>query len=122
LLQTIDSTFATYSVPGHRDIWNPIDNAIAAIRYMYAGYGHIVGPSGTGYDQGGILPPGVTLAVNNTGKPEMVVPAAAGFGGVNVTVNVYGSVTSERDLAKTIRDHLVRDGRRNGGGMFAGTA
>lgn len=41
LLQTIDSTFAAYALPGHNDIWNPVDNAIAAIRYMIDRYGSI---------------------------------------------------------------------------------
>lgn len=49
LLQTIDSTFSTYALPGHTDIWNPYDNALAAVRYMLARYGRIVGPSSTGY-------------------------------------------------------------------------
>jgi hypothetical protein len=54
--------------------------------------------------------------------PEAIVPLGRYGGGTTVNVYVAGSVASERDLAKTIRDHLVRDGRRNGGGMFAGTA
>lgn len=49
ILQTIDSTFSQYAVPGHTDIWNPLDNTLAAIRYMLARYGHIVGPSNSGY-------------------------------------------------------------------------
>lgn len=53
LLQTIDGTFSSYMMPGHGDIWNPIDNAIAAIRYMFARYGHIMGASGSGYARGG---------------------------------------------------------------------
>lgn len=56
LLQTIDSTFAAYSLPGMKNIFNPIHNAVAAIRYMYANYGHIVGPSSSGYAAGGELP------------------------------------------------------------------
>ena len=56
LLQTIDSTFNTYKMPGMNNIWNPIHNAVAAIRYMFARYGHIVGPSSTGYATGGELP------------------------------------------------------------------
>jgi hypothetical protein len=56
LLQTIDSTFSSYMLPGHGDVWNPIDNAIAAIRYMFARYGHIVGPSASGYAAGGMIP------------------------------------------------------------------
>jgi hypothetical protein len=54
LLQTIDSTFNAYKMKGYGNIWNPIDNAIAAIRYMYAAYGHIVS-TGSGYEEGGIV-------------------------------------------------------------------
>ncbi|WP_051944467.1 lytic transglycosylase domain-containing protein [Streptacidiphilus rugosus] len=39
LMQTIDSTFATYALPGHTDIWNPVDNIVAAVRYANATYG-----------------------------------------------------------------------------------
>lgn len=71
LLQTIDSTFNAYKLPGHGNIWDPIDNAIAAIRYMFAAYGHIVGPSSTGYAEGGVIPfanGGVIPAFKKGGK------------------------------------------------------
>lgn len=64
LLQTIDSTFAAYALPGHGNIWNPVDNAIAAIRYMIATYGGgnpnvaaqvMWGRGGGGYARGGII-------------------------------------------------------------------
>jgi hypothetical protein len=52
--QTIGPTFASYALPGHGDIWNPVDNAIAAIRYMRARYqGNLVGYTGVGYANGG---------------------------------------------------------------------
>lgn len=41
LLQTIDSTFNAHKLPGHDDIWNPVDNAIAAIRYAVSRYGSL---------------------------------------------------------------------------------
>lgn len=41
LMQTIDPTFRAYAMPGHGDIWNPVDNAIASIRYIQARYGDI---------------------------------------------------------------------------------
>lgn len=56
LLQTIDPTFNAYKMPGMNNIWNPVHNAVAAIRYMMARYGHIVGPSSTGYAMGGRIP------------------------------------------------------------------
>lgn len=41
LMQTIDSTFNKYAMAGHKDIWNPVDNAIAAINYALARYGSL---------------------------------------------------------------------------------
>ncbi len=39
LMQTIDSTFNSYSLPGHTDIWNPVDNIVAGVRYALSRYG-----------------------------------------------------------------------------------
>ncbi|MEU0507591.1 transglycosylase SLT domain-containing protein [Nocardia sp. NPDC005998] len=41
LMQTIDPTFNAYALPGHRDIWNPVDNIIAGVRYAIARYGSV---------------------------------------------------------------------------------
>ncbi|MCC3326390.1 transglycosylase SLT domain-containing protein [Nocardia abscessus] len=41
LMQTIDPTFNAYSVPGHRDIWNPVDNIVAGVRYAIDRYGSV---------------------------------------------------------------------------------
>jgi hypothetical protein len=101
LMQTIEPTFNAYKLPGYGDIWNPIHNAVAAIRYIIARYGSVYNlprggyaeggevralaasagipvmklpnpiPYGS-YDTGGHLPPGLSLAYNGTGKPEPV--------------------------------------------------
>jgi hypothetical protein len=39
LVQTIKPTFARYSLPGHKDIMNPVDSIIAGVRYANATYG-----------------------------------------------------------------------------------
>lgn len=39
LMQMLPETFARYALAGHDNIWNPVDNAIAAIRYIQAAYG-----------------------------------------------------------------------------------
>ncbi|BDT94053.1 transglycosylase [Nocardia sputorum] len=41
LMQTIDSTFNAYKAPGHDDIWNPVDNIIAGVRYSIDRYGSL---------------------------------------------------------------------------------
>ncbi|MFI6040011.1 transglycosylase SLT domain-containing protein [Nocardia sp. NPDC051321] len=41
LMQTIDSTFNAYKAPGHDDIWNPVDNIIAGVRYSIDTYGSV---------------------------------------------------------------------------------
>ncbi|GAA1275178.1 hypothetical protein GCM10009634_17870 [Saccharothrix xinjiangensis] len=39
LMQCIDPTFQAYKLSGHNDIYNPVDNIIAGVRYTYARYG-----------------------------------------------------------------------------------
>lgn len=39
MLQTIGATFKRFAMRGHNNILNPLDNALAAIRYMIATYG-----------------------------------------------------------------------------------
>lgn len=46
LMQMIDSTFSAYAMEGHTDIWNPVDNAIASIRYQMDRYGYLRGTPG----------------------------------------------------------------------------
>jgi len=40
LYQMMEPTFRAYAIPGHTDIYNPLDNTIAAIRYIADRYGH----------------------------------------------------------------------------------
>ena len=79
LLQTIDPTFNAYKLPGHDDIFNPVDNAIAAIRYMIAEYGSVeavLGPRAGGwygYANGGLVDRPTFSLVGEDG-PELIVP------------------------------------------------
>ena len=41
LMQTIDSTFNSYALAGHTDIWNPVDNIVAGVRYALSRYGSL---------------------------------------------------------------------------------
>ncbi|MBW4715662.1 transglycosylase SLT domain-containing protein [Saccharothrix obliqua] len=46
LMQCIDPTFQAYKLPGHDDIWNPVDNIIAGVRYTFSRYGGFEGHPG----------------------------------------------------------------------------
>ncbi|EID54475.1 transglycosylase SLT domain-containing protein [Saccharomonospora xinjiangensis] len=46
LMQCIDPTFNSYKLPGHDDIWNPVDNIIAGVRYTFDRYGGFEGHPG----------------------------------------------------------------------------
>lgn len=65
------------------------------------------------YDKGGWLPPGLTLAMNGTGRPEPVGTAAAAVT-VNITVNAAPGVNKRalgRELADVILEHTKTGGR-----------
>lgn len=53
LMQTIDSTFNHYMLPGHGNIWNPVDNIIAGTRYALSRYGQKWLENGGSKDAGG---------------------------------------------------------------------
>lgn len=46
LMQTIDPTFNAHALPGHTDIWNPVDNIIAGYRYAVSRYGSLYNTPG----------------------------------------------------------------------------
>lgn len=50
LFQLMPPTFEAYKVPGYDDIWNPLHNTIAAIRYIKARYGHPANIPGLGQE------------------------------------------------------------------------
>ena len=114
VMQTIMPTFLAYHAAGtSSNIFDPVANIAAAARYIQAEYGDPANTPGlravaqgqpySGYDSGGWLPPGMTAAVNLTGKPEAVLTPAqsaalqqlATGGGARppaqVTVNFYGT-------------------------------
>jgi SLT domain-containing protein len=40
-MQCIDSTFNAHKLPGHDNIYNPVDNIIAGVRYAIDRYGSV---------------------------------------------------------------------------------
>lgn len=84
LFQTIDPTFNRYKLPGLNDIWNPIHNAAAAIRYMTARYGSVFNVPGirnmmrgkgyVGYREGGVATEPQIAALAESGWKEYIIP------------------------------------------------
>jgi len=64
-----------------------------------------------------------TFVPNTSGQ---IIPngqlGAIGGGAMNVNVYVSGSVVSERDLVSSVREGLIREGRRIGGNLLGGYA
>lgn len=101
IMQVIDPTFATWHKPGLNDIWNPVDNIVAAIRYIIGNYGHgsavdglqfLIANGGNAYRFGGVIgeppfggaralggpvSPGYSYRVGENG-PETFVPNQRG--------------------------------------------
>jgi hypothetical protein len=88
LMQVIDPTFQAMRArfpqlaATPNNIWDPVANIAAGIAWMMYNYGanphslgRMAGRIGRGYDSGGWLPPGASIAVNNTGRPEPVLSA-----------------------------------------------
>ncbi|WP_156752794.1 transglycosylase SLT domain-containing protein, partial [Mycobacterium sp. 1245801.1] len=81
LMQTIPGTFNAYHVPGtSNSITDPVANIAAGIGYIKSQYGHISNVQQAnpnlppkGYDDGGVLPPGMQLINNASGQPEIVL-------------------------------------------------
>lgn len=71
----------------------------------------------SGYDRGGWLPPGLTLALNKTGKPEMVIPAGAGQTGnggdlhIHFDGPVYADDRGIAELTDKVHSALLRKQR-----------
>ena len=134
LAQTIPPTFNAY-VPASlrsRGILDPVANVAASIRYIVARYGNITNvqqananmpPAGYAmggrvtphwYDDGGMIPPGLSLVANGTGKPEPVftdgqwsdIRSAKGGGGtaqIHADVRVF---VGDREITDIVRTEI----------------
>ncbi len=131
LLQMLPSTFMAHELPGHGDIFNPIDNAAAAIDYIKGRYGTVYntplftkGGKYGGYHLGGLVElmnGGKTLSdgIAMLHKGETVVDAPLtrkleqnmGSGDTNINLHFNaGYFGTDRELEKlvdTIESRIV---------------
>lgn len=87
LMQVIQPTFDAYKYPGHNDIWDPLSNILASIRYTKSAYGSLTRgwDRKGGYADGGLVKPYLhdsggwhdpgQLSLNLTRQPEAVLTA-----------------------------------------------
>jgi SLT domain-containing protein len=76
LMQVIGATFRAFRDPGlPNNVLDPMANIVASMRYAMNRYGSLSAAYNRpgGYDEGGVLSPGRTLATNLTRKPEAVL-------------------------------------------------
>jgi len=80
----------------------------------------LTGNSFNWYDQGGVLPPGVTMAVNNTGRNERVVPPC-GDDAVLAELKRQNMMTREQNLLLAQQLAVARRAPAQSGISFART-
>ncbi|MGH1685368.1 tape measure protein [Enterococcus lactis] len=76
LMQVIDPTFKRYALEGYNsNIYDPLSNILAAIRYTVATYGSLTnGWRGHGYANGGIVNQHQIAEIAEGNKPEIIIP------------------------------------------------
>jgi TP901 family phage tail tape measure protein len=113
LMQVIDPTFRAYAMAGHNsDIWDPMSNVLASMRYAMARYGSLPAAynKAGGYDQGGLATDAGYLAKGTVAPERVLSPrqtaafegwmsretsgASGGSYGGPVTVNIEGATLS----------------------------
>ncbi len=126
LMQTIDPTFNAYKMKGMNDIWNPVHNAIAAIRYIKARYGTVFNTPGIrsmsrngpykGYAKGGKVPSTQWAWVGEEGPELMRLPGGAEIFPHEKSKRMssdqmsaaFGSSGSSRSTSGKIRDIVIQ--------------
>jgi hypothetical protein len=123
LMQVIGPTYNRYRHPQYNlgpfeygVSEDPLSNILSAIRYTVANYGSLAaGWKGHGYDSGGWLPPGLTMAYNGTGVAERILTApqyqalasAASQAAGEINIHVYPRAEhSEADIADMVSRRL----------------
>jgi phage-related minor tail protein len=105
LMQVIGPTFQAYA-GAMRGVGpflygtsvNPLANIYASMRYALAAYGSLprAYDRAGGYDSGGWLQPGVTAAINETGRPEAILTATQWQAVSSLAANRGGLAAGDR--------------------------
>nr|DAH64229.1 MAG TPA: Minor tail protein [Caudoviricetes sp.] len=76
LMQVIDPTFRAYArSPYNKNIWDPMSNILASMRYALSRYGSLTAAyRGVGYENGGLVTQDGLYRMGEGNKKEMVIP------------------------------------------------
>lgn len=76
LMQVIDPTFRAYArSPYNKNIWDPMSNILASMRYALSRYGSLATAyRGVGYENGGLVSQDGLYRMGEGNKKEMVIP------------------------------------------------
>lgn len=76
LMQVIDPTFRAYArSPYNKNIWDPMSNILASMRYALSRYGSLATAyRGVGYENGGLVTQDGLYRMGEGNKKEMVIP------------------------------------------------
>lgn len=76
LMQVIDPTFRAYArSPYNKNIWDPMSNILASMRYALSRYGSLAAAyRGVGYKNGGLVTQDGLYRMGEGNKKEMVIP------------------------------------------------
>lgn len=76
LMQVIDPTFRAYArSPYNKNIWDPMSNILASMRYALSRYGSLAAAyRGVGYENGGLVSQDGLYRMGEGNKKEMVIP------------------------------------------------
>ncbi|MEX1447416.1 transglycosylase SLT domain-containing protein [Enterococcus sp. C76] len=76
LMQVIDPTFRAYAQsPYNKNIWDPLSNILASMRYALSRYGSLAAAyRGVGYENGGLITQDGLYRMGEGNKKEMIIP------------------------------------------------
>lgn len=109
IAQTIPSTFAAYRMAGHRNIWNPVDDLIASVRYIAAVWGSpgnipgLTGGAYKGYSGGGWLTEPVLGWGVNTGTRYALAEREAEYVSPGSRLQAAGAASQAAVLSRLDR-------------------
>lgn len=113
LMQTIQPTFNRWAGPYRSlGIWNPYANIYAGLNYAlhrYRSLAYAMNKPG-GYDNGGWLMPGWTMAYNGTGKPERVVAPHQEQGKTEIHIHNPKPEPASASLRQVLRERAYLAG------------